>query len=130
MNYKVSLINMIIKCAPIKLILWVANKKLKGITEIIDFKVDLETRKIYVHIQLFGENDSLEVWIEDFAIMSSAENYQFKVDYAHSNRPWLANLLAFIVGKPWNIPVPDQYKTKFLLVSDLLAAKPVLQDAI
>ena len=80
---------MAIKLTPNIMIIWVANIILKGIAELTDFNFDLETRKAYVQIQLVGESETIEVWLEDFAIVSNEGSYQLIIQQAQSNRIWL-----------------------------------------
>ena len=108
MNYLVSLIKIAIKWAPKTMILWLANYKLKGIAEVKDFNLDLDKRKIYVHTQLFGEADSIEVWAENFAIIIDQDTYKFILQHAQSNKPWLTNTFALIVGRALPIPALPQ----------------------
>ena len=120
MSFKTSLIKIAIKLTPNILIIWVANIILKGIGELKDFNFDLETRTAYVQIQLLGESETIEVWLEDFAIISDGESYQLIIHQAQSNRIWLNNILARIAGKAWNIPVIPQFAAQIELVAELL----------
>ncbi|MDO9103630.1 MAG: hypothetical protein Q7U57_01580 [Methylovulum sp.] len=129
MSYKTSLIKMAIKCTPKVLILWVANTQLKGIAELADFNFDLDARKSYVQIKLFGEAEAIEVWLEDFAVVGEGESYQFIIEKAQSNRPWLANALARVVGTAWKIPVTPQTKPHLELVAELFKTESPKQEA-
>ena len=120
MSFKTSLIKIAIKLTPNILIIWVANIILKGIGELKDFNFDLETRTAYVQIQLLGESETIEVWLEDFAIISNGESYQLIIHQAQSNRIWLNNILARIAGKAWKIPVIPQFAAQIELVAELL----------
>jgi hypothetical protein len=112
------------------MVLWVANKVLKGIAEFTDFNFDLDTRKVYVQTTLYGETEAIEVWLEDFAIVSDGKSYSFIIQHARSNRPWLTNILAHIVGKAWKIPVIPQLTAYMALVAELLEAneRPKLEE--
>lgn len=123
MSYKASLIKMAIKCTPKIMIVWVANIVLKGIAEMTDFKFDLESRKVYVRTMLNGEVEAIEVWLEDFAIVHADGTYIFAIQKADSNKLWLTNLLAHVVGKAWKIPVTPQLKAPIELMSELLKAE-------
>lgn len=120
MSYKTSLIKLVIKCAPIKIILWVANMKLKGIAEITDFRFDLDARTAHVQTQLFGEAEPIDVWVEGYGIMQDGQNYQFILQHAQSNKPWLNNTLARITGKGWEIPVIPHLAGQMELIAELL----------
>jgi len=124
MSYKTSLIKMAIKWTPKTLILWVVNIKLKGVAELADFNFDLDARKSYVQIKLFGEAEPIEVWLEDFAVVKDQETYKFILQKAQSNRPWLDNLLNRIVGKAWGIPVIPQIE----LITELFKAESSAQE--
>ncbi len=120
MNYLVSLIKIAIKWTPKIMILWVANYRLKGIAELKDFNLDLDRRTVYVHTQLFGETESIEVWAENFAIFIEDDAYKFILQQAKSNKPWLNNTFALIVGKAWSIPVIPQLTAFMPLAHALL----------
>jgi hypothetical protein len=128
MSFKTSLIKTAIKLTPNKLIIWVANIVLKGIAELVDFNFDIETRKAYVQIQLLGESETIEVWLEDFAIISEEESYLLIVQQAQSNRLWLNNILSRIAGKTWKIPVLPQFKSEIALIADLFKAEAPTQE--
>lgn len=111
------------------LILWVANIVLKGIAELTDFSFDIDARKAYVQTQLYGETETIEIWLEDFAIVRDEESYKFIIHQAQSNRPWLTNLLAHIIGKAWKIPVIPELAPHIELIAELLKAEsPEQQD--
>jgi hypothetical protein len=122
MSYKTSLIKIAIKLTPNMMIIWVANRVLKGIAELTAFNFDLDTRKVYVQTMLYGETEAIEVWVDGFAIINENESYKFIIQQARSNKPWLNNLLARFVGKAWKIPVIPQLATHIYLIADLLKA--------
>ncbi len=130
MSFKTSLIKMAIKWTPNMMVIWVANIILKGIAELIDFNFDLEERKAYVQIQLLGESETIEVCLENFAIVNDGESYQLIIQQAQSNRVWLNNILARIAGKSWKIPVIPQYKAEIELICELFKVeRPELEDS-
>lgn len=55
---------------------------LKGIAELTDFSFDIDERKAYVQIQLAGESEKIEVWLEGFAVVGEEESYKFIVHQA------------------------------------------------
>jgi len=112
------------------MVVWVANIILKGIAELTDFSFDLDTRKAYGQIQLFGETDHIEVWLEGFAIISEEESYKFIIQQAESNKPWLTNLLSHVVGKAWKIPVIPQLAAHIELVAELLKTENTKQEEV
>jgi len=128
MSFKTSLIKMAIKLTPNMMIVWVANIILKGIAELTDFSFDLEARKIYVQIQLLGESETIEVWLEDFAVVSDGGSHKFIIHQAQSNRLWLNNLLAHIAGKNWKIPVIPQLAAHIELISELFKSESPEQE--
>ncbi len=105
------------------MIIWVANIILKGIAELTAFSFDLDTRKAYVQIQLVGEVETIDVWLEDFAIVSDHGSYQLIIQQAQSNRIWLSNILSRIAGKAWTIPVIPQFAAEIELISELFKAE-------
>jgi len=128
MSFKTRLIKMAIKWTPNMMVIWVANIILKGIAELTDFNFDLEARKAYVQIQLVGESETIEVWIEDFAIINDEGSYQLIIQQAQSNRIWLNNLLSRITGKAWGIPVIPQLTAHLELISELFKAESPEQE--
>lgn len=120
MSYKASLIKLAIKCVPIAPIVWVANIKLKGIAHINALSFDLDTRQAHVQTQLFGEAEPIDVWVDGFGIISDESSYQFIIQQAQSNKPWLNNILALIVGKAWKIPELPQLASHIVLIAELL----------
>lgn len=123
MSFKSKIIKIAIKYTPDKLIVWVANIVLKGIGELTDFSFDLEARKSFVQIQLLGESETIDVWIEGFAIINREESYQFVIHQAKSNRLWLDNILSRITGKAWKIPVIPQLKPHIALLAEVFNAE-------
>lgn len=120
MNYKISLIKLIIKCAPIKIIVWAANLKLKGIAEITAFSFDLDARTAHVQTLLFGETEVIDVLVNGYGIVRDEQNYLFFIQKVQSNKPWLNNTFAHITGKGWKIPVIPQLADYMELVAELL----------
>jgi len=123
MSIKSSLIKIVIKLTPNILIIWVSNIILKGIAELTEFSFDLEARKVYVQTRLYGEEETIEVHLEDFAVFNDGESYRFIIHRAKSDRPWLNNLLAHIIGKAWKIPATPQLTTQLELLTELFKAK-------
>ncbi len=123
MSAKSSLVKMAIKYSPKTAVIWVGNKVLKGIAELTDFDFDLEARSAYIKAILHGETDEIEVWLEDFAIIEEDGIRKFIVQQAKSNKPWLHNLFARIVGKAWKIPAIPQLNAHIELITELLQVK-------
>ena len=128
MSIKSRLVKMAIKLTPNLLIIWVSNIILKGIAELTEFNFDLEARKVYVQTRLYGEKETIEVCLEDFAVFSDGDSYRFIIHQAKSDRPWLNNLLAHITGKAWKIPAIPQLTAQLELLTELLNTKtPALE---
>ncbi|MDF9393789.1 MULTISPECIES: hypothetical protein [Methylococcus] len=123
MSYKASLVKFAIKLTPKFLILWIANIILKGIAELTYFAFDIDTRKAYIAVNLAGESETIEVWLENFYIIADGTSHQFVIQQGRSNRLWLNNLLARVAGKAWKIPELPQYSAQLKLAAELLAAK-------
>ena len=130
MSIKSTLIKIVVKLTPDILIIWVSNIILKGIAQLTAFSFDLEERKVYVQARLYGEEETIEVCLEDFAVFSDGESYRFIIHQAKSNRPWLTNLLSHITGKAWKIPAIPQLTGQLGLLSELFKAKPPALEKI
>ncbi|MEY3808536.1 MAG: hypothetical protein RI893_1512 [Pseudomonadota bacterium] len=129
MSIKSSLLKMAIKLTPNVLIIWVSNIILKGIAELTEFSFDLDARKVYVQTRLYGEQETIEVCLEDFAVFNDGESYRFIIHRANSDRPWLNNILALITGKAWKIPALPQLTAPLELLTELFKAKvPALEQ--
>lgn len=110
------------------MVIWVANIILKGIAELVNFNFDLEARKAYVQIQLLGESETIEVWLENFAVVNDEGSYQLIIQQAQSNRLWLNNLLSRIAGKAWKIPAIPQFAAEIELICELFKAENPEQE--
>lgn len=119
MSFKTRVIKLAIKWTPKILVLWVGNIALKGIATIADFNFDIDARKAYVKTTLLGEAEPIEVWLEDFTVISQEGAYHFILQQAQSNKLWLNNILARIVGKAWKIPETPQLSSYLELVAEL-----------
>lgn len=134
MSIKSNLIKLIIRLTPNIAIIWVANFILKGIAELLEFNFDVDARKIYAQTRLYGEEGTIEVSLEDFAVFNDGESYRFIIHHAQSDRPWLNNLLSRVTGKAWKIPALPQFATQLDLVAEVFKARspetPVEPEAI
>lgn len=122
MSIKSALLKLVIKLTPNMLIIWASNLILKGIAELLDFSFDLDSRKIYVRTRLYGENETIEVTLQDFAIFNDGDSYRFILHKANSDRLWLDNLLNHFTGKAWAIPVIPQLNSSLKVVAELFEA--------
>jgi hypothetical protein len=120
MSFKSSLIKYAIKLTPEKLVIWIANLVMKGIAKLVEFNFDIEKRQLHVKTQLYGEIDTIDLWIENFMIIQDGDNFEFFIGQAHSDRPWLTNILAKLVGKAWKIPKIAQLQPHMSLMAELL----------
>ena len=123
MSIKSTLLKIIIKLTPDLLIIWGANIILKGIAELTAFNFDIEARKVYVQTRLYGEKETIEVYLEDFAVFNDGESYRFILHQAKSDRPWLNNLMSHIIGKSWKIPAIPHLNAQLELLTELLNTK-------
>ena len=121
MGFKLFLVRTVIKWTPNALISLVANLVLKDIAKLTSFNFDLDTRTAYLQIQLEGESETIDVWVDGFAIkLTEQGSYKFFIEKAESNRIWLKNILSRIVGKEWKIPVTPQTTHYIQFVAELL----------
>ena len=117
---------MAIKYSPKTAVIWVANKILKGIAELSDFFIDLDARTAYVQLTLYGETDPIEVQMDQFAIINEEDgSKKFIIQQAKSNKPWLNNMFAYIIGKAWKIAVIPQLAPYMDLIAEVLKAENI-----
>ncbi len=87
------------------MVLWAANKKLKGVAELIDFSFDSEERTLYAEMVLQGEDEPINVLLEEFSVITHEERYLLLIHKVQSNRPWLDGFLnKVILEREWKIP--------------------------
>ena len=125
MSLKSTLLRIAIKLTPNIIIIWASNIILKGIAELMAFDFDLDARKIYVKTQLYGESETIEVSLQDFAVFNDGSGYRFIIHNAHSDRAWLNNLLAHFTGRAWSIPAIPQLNGALETVAELFAAESI-----
>jgi hypothetical protein len=123
MTFKARLIRIAINLTPEWLIKRVSNFILKEIAELKFFHFDLEARKLYVEVQLLGESETIQVWVEDFSLANENGHCTLVIDQARSNRLWLTNLLSKIAGRAWKFPAPPQFAPYVSLATELLPPK-------
>ena len=129
MSLKAHLAKIAIKMTPNMLIKLVANIVLKDIAKLTGFNFDIDTRQLFVQVHLAGESETIDVWLEDFSIITDAGSYKFVMQQASSNRVWLDNILSRIVRKEWPIPIPSEMSSQFEFVAELFKAeRPALED--
>lgn len=129
MSLKANLVKIAIKMTPNMLIKLVANIILKDIAKLIGFNFDIDTRQLFVQVHLAGESETIDVWLEDFSIISDADSYKFVMQQASSNRVWLNNILSRIVRKEWSVPVLSEMTSHFEFVAEIFKAeRPALED--
>lgn len=122
MSIKSALLKLVIKLTPNILIIWASNFVLKGIAELLEFSFDIDSRTIYVKTRLYGENETIEVTLQDFAIFNDGDSYRFILHKANSDRLWLDNLLNHFTGKAWAIPAMPGLNSSLKVVAELFEA--------
>ena len=119
MSYKNTLVKFAIKKTPKKMILWAANKKAKGVAKLTDFSFNSEQRKLYAQLLLAGEQETVELWLEDFTLITHEESFQLVIHQIESNRPWLDSLLRnFVLEREWKIPDKHADLVHYLLAME------------
>ncbi len=126
MRFLIAVIKLGVKWTPKSIVLKVANIKLKGIAEIKDYAVDLDARTVYANTLLSGETEAIEVWAEQFGIILDNGSYKFVLQQAHSNKAWLNNSFAFVLGKAFPIPVVPKLARFMPLAYELLKVEQAL----
>ena len=130
MSFTTSLLKTAIKLTPNALIIWVANIVLKDIAKLTAFSFDLDLRTAHVQVLLLGEEQAIDVWVNGFAVINAEQSHYFILRQAQSNKPWLTNILARIVGKQWKIPVIPQVAAQMAIVFELLKEESVERESI
>lgn len=119
MSYKSTLVKFAVKQTPKKMMLWLANKKTRGVAKLTDFHFNSAERKFYVQMVLTGEQESVELWIEDFTLVAHEKSYKLVIHQAQSTRPWLDNFLRnFALNRELKIPEQHADLIHELLNSD------------
>lgn len=87
------------------MILWGVNKKLKGLAKLTDFCLNCDEEKIYTQLILAGEEEPVDIWLENFSLITNEEKNIFIIHQTKSNREWLNTLLTkTILEREWKIP--------------------------
>lgn len=119
MSYKSTLINLAINKSPKKLMLWLANKKIKGVAQLTDYYFNATQHKLYVQLLLKGEQELEEIWIEDFTLVKYQGSYKLVIHQALSTRPWIDSFLRnFALHREIKIPEQHADLVRQLLSSD------------
>ena len=56
---------------------------LKDIAELTGFNFDIDTRSAYMQVQLVGESETIDVWLERFGIIADEDSYHFIISSEH-----------------------------------------------
>jgi len=105
MSYKSSWVKIAINKTPTRIILWLANKKLKGIAKLTNLKINTNEGMAYVQILLTGEDEPIELWLEELELIANEEPYKLVVKQVRSSKVWLeAFLTKAILGREWEVP--------------------------
>ncbi len=128
MSVKASLTKMVIKMTPNKLVVWGANFILKDIAKLTGFDFDIDTRQLFVQVHLVGESETIDVWLEDFAILTEEGSYKLYIHQAKSNRIWLGNILSRIIKKEWQIPIPSHMASHFKFIAEVFNADNIERE--
>ncbi len=117
MSYQSCIIKFSYKMTPKKLVYWLVNSQLKGIAQLLEYDIDFDGRKILSKVKLEGEEESIDVSLEDFTLTNHGDHYTFAIQQAHSNKIWLNNALSkAILGR--EVKIPEKYSQ---LVQDLFS---------
>ena len=115
MSYKTSLVKMALNNTPKSMVLWAANKKLKGVAQLMDYSYNSEDRKLYTQMVLDGEEEPVDVFLEGFTILVDEGIYKLVFQQARSSRSWIDVLLnKVLLSREWKIP-----ESKIELVQEL-----------
>ncbi len=84
---------------------WVINSKINDYGKILDYSLDNKNRKIFIKVLLAGENEPIEVSINNYKIRKTDDATFFIANDASSNKEWINALLRnALVGKEFSIP--------------------------
>lgn len=99
------------------MVYWIVNSQLKGIAQLLEYDIDFDGRKILSKVKLEGEEESIDVTLENFTLLKNGDHYSFAIQQVQSNKTWLNNALTkAILGR--EIKIPDKYSQ---LVQDLFS---------
>ncbi len=87
------------------MVLWAANKKLKGVAQLNDYSYNSEERKLYTQMILDGEEEPIDVFLDGFTILVDEGIYKLVFQQVRSSRSWLDALLnKVLLSRAWKIP--------------------------
>jgi uroporphyrinogen-III synthase len=121
MSVKSYFVKMVVKITPKFLILWVVNKKLKGVAELTDLEINFDERRIYTQMILAGEQESAEVLLEDICVVKNGDSSMLVVRHVKSNKVWINTLLTRVIAGR-EVKIPD---SQVELVCELFVSEQI-----
>ncbi len=105
MGYKNSLIKLALNKTPSSVVVWLVNKKLKGIAKLTHFNFDSAERNLLVKLKFVGEDEPFDVCFGSFTLFSDEEPYKLVIEQVRSSKPWVDALLTrLVLNKKLRIP--------------------------
>lgn len=119
MSYKTSLIKVALNKTPSAVIVWLVNKKLKGVAKLTHFNFNSDERKLFVKLKFRGEADSFDICFDDFTLLSDEEPYNLVIARVSASKPWVDALLTrLVLNKRIKIPKSNSELIKKLFESN------------
>ncbi len=117
MSVKGKIVKAAFSVTPQKIKKWIVNKQIDGYGEMIEFRLDLKKRELYAKALLSGENEPIELHIQDYRLVENSLGTCIIVEQCVANRQWITALMGqFVSGKEFPIP-----RDKFNLIKELLS---------
>jgi hypothetical protein len=81
------------------------NKRLNSIGKMTELSIDTKNKRIWIRLDLAGENEPIEVEILRYHLKTQGETAHITVEQASASREWLTVALReFVVGQEVTIP--------------------------
>lgn len=81
------------------------NKRLNSIGKMTELSIDTKNKRIWIRLELAGENEPIEVEILRYHLKTQGETAHITIEEASASREWLTVALReFVVGQEVTIP--------------------------
>ena len=84
---------------------YVLNQLIGEYGRLSEFRIDRSNKTISASLLLNGENQLIDLYIKDYAVVKTDHSTSLLIKEAESGRPWLnAVLRNFVVNRPMHVP--------------------------